>query len=116
MLDRPAVKVETIRKVPMLSPAMQVDARAEGDKEKKIAKRQREKQVHLMAEAGYNERGNQEESSDSRTVCDAFAVEKSECANEEVAKEARIIIWRAPDGEFSPVIKQETGRNLKDME
>lgn len=114
-MDWPAVKVETIREVPMLSPAMQADARVKGDKENKITKRQREKQVQVMAKAGDNERGNQEESSDSRTVCDAFAVEKSKCANEEIAKEARIIIWRAPDGEFSPVIKQETGRNLKDI-
>lgn len=88
----------------------------EGDKEKKITKREREKQVHVMAEASDNERGNEEESSDSGTVCDAFAIEKSECANEEVAKEARIIIWSAPDGEFPPVIKREPGRDLKDME
>jgi hypothetical protein len=116
LLDGPAVQVETIRKVPMLSPAMQVDARVKGDKENKITKRQREKQIQVLAEAGYNERGNQEESSDSRNVYDAFPVEKSKCANEEVAKEARIIIWSAPDWEFLPVVKREAGRNLNDME
>jgi hypothetical protein len=42
----------------MLSPAMQGDGPAEGDKENKITKREWEKQVYVMAKSGDNERGN----------------------------------------------------------
>jgi hypothetical protein len=100
----------------MLRPAAQVDARVESYKEEKITEREREEDVQVMADAGDNERGNEEESRDSGTVRNAFAIKKSECGNEEVAKEARIVIWSAPDREFLPVVKREPGRDLKDIE
>src|SRR6266513_479892 len=58
LLNRPAVKVETVRKIPMLTPVVQTDARVESDKEQKITERKREQDLQIMAEAGDNERGN----------------------------------------------------------
>jgi hypothetical protein len=110
LLDGPAVEIEAVRKIPMLSPVLHRYARGEGDKQDKITKRERQYNIHAVTEAGDNERGNYEENSDSETVCNSFAVEKSDCANKEVTKEARIIIWSAADGEFLPVVKGDPDR------
>src|SRR5215469_6732715 len=104
LLDRPAVKVEAIRKIPMLSPVLQRYVRGEGDKQDKITKREWQYNIHPVTEAGDNERGNHEENSDFGTVRNSFAGEKSDCTNKEVTKEAWIIIWSAADGEFLPVV------------
>src|ERR1700747_1889368 len=100
LLDGPAVEIEAIRKIPMLSPVLHRYARGEGDKQDKKTERERQYNIQAATEAGDNERGNHEENCDSGTVRNSFAVEKSDCANKEVTKKARIIIWSAPNGEF----------------
>ena len=48
MLDGPAVKIETIRKIPMLSPVLQGYALGESDEQDKITKRERQYNIHAV--------------------------------------------------------------------